>query len=181
MNGNEFVEALKNAMPARDELLRFGLSDDEINGVQNTFRASVRADSSSVDGASSELERLVTEFDCSTVEVGLLQFLALPKSHRMGTQVASVESDALVVRADGSVLMSDSSTSEVLLDCARNSEAFLDALSAFIKIRRDKQSWMGRANEAAMVCASAAGGSKYLKFYQVMFGFLDMNGSKAAN
>src|SRR5690349_18301511 len=99
MRNADFLVALQNVMPPRAELEAFGLSLDEIERVQATFRSIPRKQPSSV--SRSELERMILDNDCSTVEVGLIRFLERPREHRHGVQVAFCEADSIVVSPAG--------------------------------------------------------------------------------
>lgn len=168
----EFLAALSAAKPARSELEDYGLEPEEIEAVQASFSSTARKTPVEVAVGKSELEKLILEYDCSTVEVGLIRFMAEPRVHRFGVQVAYCEADSIVVGAAGGVAMHDHDAPAKSLVCAVDSERFLDALSAFIALRREKSQWKGRAAEAADVCAKKAGGADYAPFFRLLCGYL---------
>ncbi len=170
MRGADFLVALQNVMPQRVELEACGLSPGEIESVQATFRFVPRKRSRST--SRSELEKMILDNDCSSVEVGLIRFLDWPCEHRHGVQVAFCEADPLVVSPAGTVTMHDHANADKAMKCGADSERFLDALRAFIAIRREKQNWKGRVGEAAKVCAEKAGGDDYAAFYRLLCSFL---------
>lgn len=169
MRSEEFVVALQDAMPPSEELEAHGLGPDEIASVQATFRP-VPRESHSISG--SELEKMILDYDCSSVEVGLIRFLDRPQEFLFGTQVAVCEADPIVVSPSGAVQLLDHANPADAMGCAADSEMFLEALSAFLAIRREKSKWKGRVNAAAEVCAQKAGGSAYAPFFQLLCSFL---------
>ena len=170
MRNADFLAALQNVMPSRAELEACGLGLDEIESVQATFRFIPRKPPSSV--SRSELERMILDHDCSTVEVGLIRFLDRPREHRHGVLVAFCEADSIVVSPAGTVVMHNHANPDKTMNCAANSERLLDALGVFLTIRREKAKWKGRGNAAAELCAEKAGGSNYLAFFRLLCGFL---------
>lgn len=89
--------------------------------------------------------------------------------------VALCEADLIVIRNDGSVAMFDHERPDVLaMECARDSLSFLDLLTEFTGIVRDKNRWQGRAREAADKCIVLAGGGAYKDFCNLLCGFLDL-------
>lgn len=173
MPGSDFLAAVRKAMPDRDELEDYGLDDEEIDAIQSTFSSRARVAKPSPEESASELERMILDNDCSTVEIGLVRFLERPRPHSEGVAVAYCEANMIVVRADGSVSLYDhAAPATVAMECAASSEAFLDGLAAFVEIRANKSDWMGRPALAAQHCSAQAGGSAYMDFFATLCGFL---------
>jgi hypothetical protein len=172
MHNTDFLTALHNAMPTHTELEEYGLDAHEIDEIQASFRFVTRKPSETSSIEKSELERLLLENDCSTVEVGLIRFLKEPREHRYGVQVAFCEADPIVVGPSGAVAMHDHANPDKSMSCAADSERFLDALGAFLTVRREKSKWKGRAKEAADLCSEQAGGRDYTPFFQLLCGYL---------
>jgi hypothetical protein len=170
MHSTDFLVALHNAMPPRLELEACGLGPDEIESVQSTFRFVPRKPSGLV--SRSELEKMILDNDCSSVEIGLIRFLDGPREHRYGVQVAFCEGDPIVVSPAGTVAMHDHANPDKAMNCAADSERFLDALGTFLAIRREKSKWKGRVNAAADLCAEKAGGGDYTAFFRLLSSFL---------
>lgn len=170
MRSHAFLVALQDVMPPRFELETCGLSPDEIEAVQATFRFVPRKPS--VFPSRSELERMIIDNDCSSVEVGWIRFLDRPREHRHGVQVAFCEADPVVVSPTGTVKMHDHANPDKAVNCATDSERFLDALAVFLSIRHEKSKWKGRVDAAAEVCAEKAGGSGYKAFFRLLCNFL---------
>src|SRR5689334_5912977 len=103
MRGAEFLAALEKLIPPTHILESQGLRREDIASIQATFRCKARKDAAPINGT--ELERMISEYDCSSIEVGLFCFLDQPRAHPMGVQVGSVESDPVVVRRNGDVIM----------------------------------------------------------------------------
>ena len=170
MTGTDFLLFLHEMMPPRAELEADGLSPERIEDIQATFRSVPRKPSGS--SARSELEKMIIENDCSTVEFGFISFLDRPLVHRHGIQVAYHEADPIVVTPAGTIAMYDHEDPDfVIVNCAADSERFLDALSTYLAIRQDKSKWKGRNDAAVALCAEKAGGREYAKFSQVLCGF----------
>jgi hypothetical protein len=174
MRAEEFVQRLQAAMPSRESLQEYGLTEDEIDDVQSTFIA-VRRNAGQAKEAlsSSELERMFELFDCSRIEIGLIRFYNLPTIHERGICFAECEADSLVLNHSGKIVLYEHDHgSDEGLPCAVNASCFLDALAEFLSIRRDKQIWNARVLDAASKCAHAAGGTDYQKFYVLLCSFL---------
>ena len=172
MTADEFLRHLEQAMPERSSLEAHGLDEDDIEAIQSTYVAPLRATTTASDV--SEVERLVLDFDCSNVEVGLVRFNDRPMASPRGTCFAYCEADPLVVLRDERVALCDhASPQTIVLLCARDSSRFLDAMAAFVSLRRDKAAWKGRVEQAATRCAHSAGGPEYQAFYRSLVAFLE--------
>jgi len=168
MKAEEFLRHLGTAMPDQHVLADYGLDEDEIADIQATFVAPRRP--STADPAAGELERMIVEFDCSRVEIGLVRLHGEITSRPEGLVFASCEADPLVVRADGCVAMCDHAVARsVAFVCAADSERFLDAMAVYVEFRAEKDAGKSRA-DAAEECAKAAGGSEYRGFYRLLCG-----------
>lgn len=178
MNAEEFLRKLKQAMPDRATLESYGLDEEEIADIQSTFLAARRG-VPAPDGLS-EVERMVVEYDCSKLQVGLVTFndqlVRLPE----GSCFGACEADPLVVVADKSVAMYDHAVSGVVsFHCASNGNTLLSGLAQYVSIRKDREAWVGREDEATMLCAEAAGGSQYSEFFRMLCGVLGEDDTEA--
>lgn len=172
MRPSDFLNHLHDSMPNHTELEAYGLDSDEIDSTQRTFRSHRRNTLEAFVTGSSDLEKMIGEYDCSTVEVGLVRFLGTPLKHCCGVQVAYCEADPIVVHASGVVAIHDHDKGQSTMKCSIDSDHFLDALAAFVTLRREKWMWKGRAEAAAEFCATKAGGSDCLPFFRVLCGYL---------
>ncbi len=171
MNAETFLKCLQDVIPSRESLEDYGLENDEIEEIQATFLAPAKKSPEEEQG--DEVQRMLANFDCSRIEIGLIRFQDKVRSHLYGTMFAFCEADPLVIRKDGSIAMYDHANPDSMqLECAVNSERFLDALAKFIDIRSKKSNWKGRTVEAAELCANTAGGSQYCEFFRQLCGFL---------
>lgn len=174
MNAEDFVARLRDAMPSQESLADYGLDDEEIDAIQLTFIAKPRDQVQSTQESNHEIQRLIRDFDCSTVEIGLVRFCNEFAHLQSGERFAFCEADSVLLRKDGAVaLYAHSAPDSLLLECAADSERFLDALAEFVEVQKKKRDWEGRVQEAAIRCATAAGGEKYLDFYRLLCAFLE--------
>lgn len=168
MIGSDFLNALVKAMPSHAELEEYGLSEDEIKSIQAAFQSTAREGSTLPSVAKSELEKMLLEYDCSTVEIGLIRFLPEPRTYQGVTIVAYCEADLIAVSEADAIVMHDHDDFGRTTACAKNSEAFLDALTEWITLRRNASQWKERSEEAAKRCAEKAGGLEYLPFFRIL-------------
>ena len=95
----------------------------------------------------------------------------------LGLQIGSVEADILYIADNGELCVNEFGASHHLLwKCAKNGDAFLDALlvaACFLNdFSRDDED-MELCLESVKRCASAAGGERYLNFYLMLLGYDD--------
>lgn len=161
-------------MPDRTALKEHGLRDDEIEELQSTFLARKR--DAYLGRDFSEVERLVTEYDCSRLVIGLVRFNEHLVPLPAGVCFAECEADLLVVTEDGAVGLCDHDhPGSVHLFCAVDGHRFLDGMATFVTMVADCASWMGRGDAAAARCAESAGGPQYSDFFRILCaGFYDL-------
>lgn len=161
MKAEAFLQAVERSMPDRAELAARGLDDDGIREIQSMFVATRRGTTAPTDA--NELERMIIEFDCSTLEVGLVRFNERLERQALGECFAYCEADALVIAEDRRVgLVDHAAPQRVHQFCAASPEQFLDALA--LVVNRAK----GESNvEMLTDCSNAAGGAEYADFYRV--------------
>lgn len=175
MNAQTFLRLVERTMPSRTSLEEYGLDDEEIEEIRSTFLAPKRGPSDKAD--LSAVERMVVEFDCSKLELGLVRFndrlIPLP----WGTCFGYCEADPLVLTEDGTVALCDHARPDLAPQlCAENADLFLDAMATFVSLRSEKAEWMGKVDQAAVKCATAAGGRKYVDFFRSLCSFLQPPG-----
>jgi hypothetical protein len=171
MRADSFIKHLKLSMPSRELLAEYGLDEDEISDIQTTFTANSKKVSSHSE--SDEVLKMIEEYDCSKIEVGLVRFIDSPIPHAFGTIFAYCEADFLVLQRDGSIALYDHAAPETkLFDCALNSSHLLDGLAEFIDIRQEKSKWQGRIEDAVLICSNAAGGGDYKDFFRLLCSFI---------
>ncbi len=171
MRAEEFVRRIEEAMPAKESFAGAGLDEEDIAAIQAGWRAAKSGGLAPADA--SELARLVIEYDCSTLEISWVHFLARPREHPAGTQVSAWEADPIVVQSDGRIASFDHSVPSFrLAECAADSERFLDALEFVARIRvPERAQWQERLPEIGARCAEMAGSSASLQFWNSLLPF----------
>lgn len=163
MNAETFLEFVHNLMPSRAVLLDHGLDDDEVRDIQSMFVTSRRG--VAAPNGVSEVERMIIEFDCSRLEVGLIRFNERLERNALGTCFALCEADPLILLADGRVgLVDHAAPGSVHQLCASSAERFLDVLALALTL-----SERGEFTEEALVdCSNVAGGPECLEFCRML-------------
>jgi hypothetical protein len=172
MTAEAFLNHLYKAMPTVETLKSYGLSKDEVEEVQSTFIAISKGKLLNQE-KKSELKKMITHFNCSNIQIGLITFRKSLLAHSYGTFFAMCEADSLVILSNESIVLLDhENENHKPIKCAIDSEHFLRALAIFIDIRKNKMSWQGKSKEASTLCANAAGGIVYEDFFNLLCAFL---------
>ncbi|RZK23671.1 MAG: hypothetical protein EOO56_04300 [Hymenobacter sp.] len=123
------------------------------------------------------LLELISLYDVSRLEIGVIAFLEAPADYGDYLQIAKVELDPLVIYRNREIRVIDwQRLDHCMWKCARNSDLFLQALlmvNRFLTLtmlNADIYDDEVYALETASVVANVAGGSEYLSFYQMLFG-----------
>ncbi|TWT89261.1 hypothetical protein [Stieleria varia] len=170
MDAVAFVNSLRTLMPSAVDLEEYGLDAEEIADVQSAFDAKQRQ---TYEAKNTEVEHLVTAFDCSSIAIGIVRFDSGVTSVKGGTRFAYCEADPLVVDGDGRILMLHHDVIDAdPIGCAEDSERFLDAMLFAADAIVNRVGWKGRGIEVARECSERAGGSGYLGFYRSVVGGL---------
>jgi hypothetical protein len=174
MRVDEFARLMSESMPTKEQLVEYGLNDEEIEEIQRTFRCQRRGPTDAGSDPSSELERLVVDYDCSTLEVSQVRFSGAPEAHPQGGVVVGYwEADPIVVSKDGEVVALDHADQATSTPCAADSRLFLEAMACLVRARSNRLQWKGRAAELAEACAQEAGGDRYRAFFGALTAFVD--------
>jgi hypothetical protein len=180
MTPEYFVLKLKEVSPTKEILAANGFGDEEITQIMKSYACAPRADH--INASSDTLLRLLSAYDCSNLEVGLIRFKEEVVEEVAYYIVGEVEADILgISKTTKEVCVLDHTISEhVVSFCASNSDAFLDALLSFASFlyQRLKNDTLF-ANTAftkhwVHVCADKAGGEKYLDFYKMLLGDFEL-------
>lgn len=171
MTPSAFITVLQNAKPSAEKLRAAGLNDDEIDDIHRSLTATERI-ASHPGSPGNELEQLLADYDCSSLEIGRVTFLDQPIGCEHGVMIGRHEGDTLVIRNDGSVVLCDHEESAHQVRCAVDPDHFLDGLAAFVSIVNDRRAWRGKGTAAADSCAAAAGVAECPTFYLSLCGFL---------
>ncbi|TLU61986.1 hypothetical protein FE810_13085 [Thalassotalea litorea] len=168
MRAFEFVKTMISLMPKEEELLSYGLSNEDIVEIQKSFIATRNKDISSFENVS-ELEKLVTEFEFDSLQVASINFPKEAIKHDMGIITAYWEADPIVVTKNNSIVAIDHSVdSFVLSKCASDSNSFFEALAFVASIYQNSESrlnWAGKHAFAAENCAKLANERESVKFW----------------
>lgn len=167
----DFLNLVSSFRPSREELIEYGLDEAEIEDIRGTFSVTTRPLVGDVGG--DEVSKMILKNDCSQLAIGLLRFVVRPIEHSKGKIVAYCEADPVIVRWDGVIVMCDHAGGvDVDIECARDSEKFLDAIGKFAEIRKNKLQWKGRFDDAVEISAGLAGNINSRDFYKILCGFL---------
>jgi hypothetical protein len=163
MKAKSFLRLVRSTMPTQSELLKFGMTAEEALGIQSCFIAKKRNAKAAPEVT--ELERMLIEYDCSTIDLGPVQFRGAVKPTPDGLCFGSSEADPLVILPDGRIALFDHASRDAAPElCAADSERFLDLLAMRITISLEIEMWKGRRPEALLRLAEIAGGQAYFAF-----------------
>lgn len=179
MTPEYFVLKLKELSPTKDILSANGFSDEEIAQIMKSYTCAPRA--GHVNVHSDTLLRLLSAYDCSNLEIGLIRFKEEVVEDVSYYIVGEVEADFLgISKTTKEVHVLDHTVPEhVVSFCASNSDAFLDALlsfASFLYLRLKNETLLDNTTFTKLwvqVCTDKAGGEKYLEFYKMLLGDFD--------
>lgn len=169
MKAEDFVEFLHAHAPPADALSDAGLDEDDVAEVLSKFSAR-RRPAGATREFRNELERLVTEWDCASIEIGTLCFLGAPRPFGIkGVEVGRWEADPLVVGPDGRVVAYDhAEAATITVPCAADSSAFLSALSIVVAAIGKRPTTKDQFFDVVESCARAAGEPKSGSFFRTL-------------
>lgn len=176
MTAQEFVARLEAAAPSEKALQRQGLSRAEARDFARSFVPARRKRPTVAEAELGVIGRLLAEYVCSHVEIGMVRFPDEPFRNGDLWVIARVEADSMVLEPNsGEIAVHEFGTKQhVLWCCARDGESLLDALAT-------ASEYLGRklvddslqdddAQIALRACTSAAGGKRYGPFYRMLLG-----------
>lgn len=175
VNADEFVAWLRGCAPDVDEIIRLGLPREAAERFSSKYRASPRDGRPRSENA---LIDLIARYHADAVEIGMVRFLPAPADLGAWWQVGEAEADLLVVdKGSGEVEVRDLSDIEfVIWTCAADAASFLDAIAeaaCFIsELALDRSQSQNHIVlfDAAVRCATLAGGEQYSNFYEMLLG-----------
>lgn len=176
MDSSSFKNALIDASPTLVSLLKIGLSQDEALQIRSSFEIHPRPAVYSIDLGDEALNDLLSNYDVSQIEVGMVRFHAYPERFSSGWTIGEVEADYLILDEEsGEVRVTDIGCPEhVIWRCSANGENFLSALVVAAKYLAecllDEKFENSRQLETIRACATLAGGDTYLPFYKMLIG-----------
>jgi hypothetical protein len=175
MMADEFVAQLMLCAPQVDELYSIGFSQEEAKRFIESYVCLKRADPIEV---SNPLLQLVSAYDTSKIEIGMVHFLSAIVENGGSWQIGQVEIDPLVIdKASEEVCVVNGSNAEnILWNCAQNAGKFLESILP-------AACFLGRCSydeilandliskrKQVEVCANIAGGSRFRNFYLMLLG-----------
>jgi hypothetical protein len=173
-----FVKQLAAMAPSTSDLEESGLSREFAREIAESFVCVKRARPlEAPKGADAALE-LLRGWDLSNVEIGMVRFPDPPSGEPQGICIGCVEADQLVIHqktgevlvyeygAKGHVLWRVSRTGSKLLDALINTARFLEEKGSDESNNQDPK----MAHRVALECATAAGGTEYLEFFEMLVG-----------
>ncbi|GAB3732318.1 hypothetical protein GCM10027594_14220 [Hymenobacter agri] len=178
MNHHEFAHQIAQTAPNHSDLIALGIKDASAAEMIAQYHVQPR-------GSQLELSFLghdvVIEFikiyDVSDLEIGMVDFLATPLYYGDYVQFAKVELDPMFISIGGEVVVNDwQRPDHVMWHCAMDGEHLFDALvitSQFLvltMLNDDIYNDETLALSVAATAATAAGGEKYVSFYQMLLG-----------
>lgn len=178
MDRDRFVVKLKEFTPSREVYEKLGFSEAFIAKMIRSHECVPIEELRINPEPNSEILKLLSFYDCSTVEIGVLSF---------NNEVSEVEDYYIIGNVEADLLALNKITLEiqvldylvpthVIWDCAANGECFLDSLALcaeyFFKTYNDAALAENTsfAHEYAIQSAEKAGGEKYADFYQLLLG-----------
>lgn len=180
MDGKNFVNKLKALAPSKERLKKFNVSDEFIDKLISRYCCTIKT-SKSVISTNDALLLLLHDYDCSKVEIGIVSFLQEVVEGANYYQIGDAEQDILVINKislEVEVLDHDS-LHHVIWKCASNSSFFLEALLLCADRLTSRLENMSQEEDGSValqyveICASKAGGEKYIDFYKMLLGYFD--------
>jgi hypothetical protein len=178
MDKDRFVEKLKEFKPLREVYERLGFAETIIEKKVRRFERIPLTEPLPSLNTSSEVLNLLSSYDCSNIEIGILTFLSGVREVEDHYIIGEVEADLLAVsKITLEVQVLDYLVpTHIIWDCAANGERFLDSLTLcaeyFFKTYNNSALAENTsfAHEYAIQSAEKAGGEKYVDFYQLLLG-----------
>lgn len=175
MTAAEFIEQIKDFAPSIEDIKKVGLSDDFAVLLSNEYKYAIRDVTSH---SENEIDNLINNYDLSKLAISLISFnkqIIETEDYRF---FGDDEADLLgISNATQEIVMTDHEAPDfVMLYCAANPSAFLDALLAAwrtltaILIDDSKSDDKKFRLQAIKTCSDLAGGDKYHQFYYSLIG-----------
>lgn len=178
MEAKVFVEELRKLMPKTKALKSLGLEDTFINYFQNRFLCKPKKLNANYNYSivTDEVESLVSQYDCSSIEIGMLNFILSPDYSEDYIVVGQIEGDQVVINLiTKEVEVRDGmSMDHVIWSCASNGSNFLTSLilsaEYFVRVAILNNIDVEGKIQVLDRVVQAAGGEKYRDFYITFIG-----------
>jgi hypothetical protein len=175
MNAVDFTNKIKKLTPSKENLVNSGFSNERAKEIIKHYFICNKDNQLEV---KSEIVKLLTNYDVSNVEIGMIRFQKdLIESNRY-FYFARFELDYLAndKQTDEIVLIDYNSDEFVMCKCALNSSCFLDAvlfacegLTLFL-LDENISNNENYVKQLIEKCTLIAGGNEYFDFYQTFLG-----------
>jgi hypothetical protein len=173
MDAQKFAKELIQLTPPNEKLAENGVSQEEIERTQKSYLCVERK---GLDRQDDPVLDLITRYDLSSVEIGMVRFTDTPIVQDGSICVGEFEVDPILMDiTSGEIYIVDwAARNHITSWCAKNGDSFLDSLIiAERHISRCGYDYALSDNQAAACevasnCAEAAGGKKYLDFYKML-------------
>ena len=181
MNEKEFVESFKKIAPAKEDLTKLNLPEDFINDLLNSYNCEEKVSPASKRFSDNILLNLISGYDCSKAEIGMIRFLPEVIEKPAFYQVGKLDVDVLVLDkiSLGINVVDARKPRHIMWKCASNGEKFLEALLISAKFLVSKLNDMENEPDPATIfryvnqCSEVAGGDEYKKFYKLILGYFE--------
>lgn len=180
MDESLFVEKLKELAPSKEDFSGYDVPDEFIEQIIKAYNCLPKKDRAIVI-TTDPLLALVTNYDCSNVEIGTIKFNESFTERVNYFDVGRVDADILCInKVSKKVQVLDyNKPTHIIWECASNSEKFMEALLICSKYLVSKlQDHAG--DESSLTClkyvnlsSEAAGGEEYREFYKMLLAYFD--------
>lgn len=178
MTYHDFASQLASTAPSRTALVATGLDDASAEEQINQYHIYPRANQLEIEfPACDEVIDLISNYDISNLEIGMVDFLPLPVNYGDYLHFAKVELDLMLLSINGEVLVVDwQQFDHVMWRCAVNGKQFLEAMIIISQFQTltmlddDIYNDETLTLSVAASAANAAGSTDYLSFYQMLLG-----------
>jgi hypothetical protein len=174
-----FAERLRSLAPTRDFFRQKRLPDDFTEDFLDGYNCKDRDCRKKGVYFANELLNLISNYDCSKVSIGIIDFLPEIIERPDHYYFGNAEQDIIVVDKVtlGVNVVDPAEPSHIIWKCASNGELFLEALllcAEFFTARVKDYSLLSNDDytlKIANECGEIAGGEEYTRFYKMLFGY----------
>ena len=181
MKKDEFVFRLKQLAPSREDYHRLNFSDDSITELIKRFECNPLNNDLFNSIKNDEILELLNTYDCSKVEIGLLNLNKTVQEFPNYYLIGKIDSDIIALNKITLEIetLDHEGRNHLLWSCAASSKRFLNSIltAAEFFSRRIKDPGLANnkvfTNEYVLNCTDKAGGKKYIDFYKMLLGNFD--------
>jgi hypothetical protein len=176
-----FVSRLNNLKPSEEDLIKLGFDEVFIKSVIDGYQCKKRTHVLNGILNKNTIISLMQEYDCSSVQIGLIQLHNRIIEEEDFYRIGEVEADILVLnkitfQIEVRELLS---LDNILWTCASNADNFLDTLlicAQFFSLRIKKPELaddISFTHKTVLECSQASGGIEYIDFYKMLLGYFN--------